>query len=311
METFNKGGEVSQLGAFKETSEITTNGYTLNWTATSLKKPSASKKSQVSYFSYCLCEGSSLDEVKSLTFCSDEKNLAATTKCQTDFLSFAVTGKTPGKSYFYNVAVLRGTTPVGVYEGLEQKLAAVESSNKDTSDKETPKVGAFSASTAVTDGQLTLNWSAATDNVTNANSLEYLVCRGASAATINSTSSCEASTVVKTWTKNLTTLAVTGLTPATSYAFNVAKDAAGNEAVYTRVSQATDNFCGGNGLVGTPYQICTLRNLNSMPVPFTATAACKLNHRHFTKHHPSTDIISGSVCLKSGCGASPVLSLRR
>ena len=100
--------------------------------------------------------------------------------------------------------------------------------------------GALTA-TGLTPTTLTLDWTAATDNVTPPASLRYYVYRSTS-ANIGTPAECTANgTLLNTGgTAGLTTFNVTGLTEATTYYFNVVvEDGAGNEAVYTSISATT------------------------------------------------------------------------
>jgi hypothetical protein len=127
FEVNRKANDVGEYGVFSDSTDVTATGFTLNWSRSSLKKPSKSKSNQLSY---CLCEGKSLEEVTTLAACAAESNLV--TACKQDLKSFAVKGKAAGKSYFYNIAVLQGSTPVGVYEGKEQNTTMSSSSSPQT-----------------------------------------------------------------------------------------------------------------------------------------------------------------------------------
>ena len=103
-----------------------------------------------------------------------------------------------------------------------------------------PTAGTFSASTGKTVTGFTLNWSVASDVVTTAASLQYLVCSGASTAALDTVAECDGATQEMAYTANVLTLAITGKTASTTYYYNViVKDAAGNKSLYDGLTQAT------------------------------------------------------------------------
>jgi len=90
-----------------------------------------------------------------------------------------------------------------------------------------------------TDTSIQLSWTAAVDNFTPQADLEYAVCRSSS-ANISSVSGCEGALIIMNYTKNQTGFNATGLTPSTTYYFNVVvRDASDNAAVYVMKSDAT------------------------------------------------------------------------
>jgi hypothetical protein len=113
-----------------------------------------------------------------------------------------------------------------------------------TLDVSAPVVGASLSFTSVTATQITVNWGAATDDVTPAASLSYKVVRGPDAASIDTLAEVDAITaapgLVADFTANLTSTTATGLISSTSYAFSVVvRDAAGNRALYTPALRST------------------------------------------------------------------------
>lgn len=112
-------------------------------------------------------------------------------------------------------------------------------------DSTNPTPGTAISFASVGVSSLTVNWGAASDNVTAAASLEYkLVKDNSAAANIDTVSEVDAKTggdLLLDWTANTLTKNVTGLTAGTTYYFAViVRDAAGNKAIYTPGSQATD-----------------------------------------------------------------------
>jgi hypothetical protein len=109
---------------------------------------------------------------------------------------------------------------------------------------------------------MTVNWTAATDNVTPQNQLQYEVCQ-ATSNTISTVGGCEAA-LIQSFTTNIVTLNAGALNPSTTYWFNVVvKDAAGNKAAYTPNSATTQSavippvITGGTG--GRPRRIRGVR----------------------------------------------------
>jgi hypothetical protein len=94
--------------------------------------------------------------------------------------------------------------------------------------------------TGVTAATLTLNWTAATDNTSPQANLQYLAYYS-TANNINTVANCEANgTAIGSYAPNIVSKNVTGLTPTTSYYFNViVQDEAGNRALYSTLSEAT------------------------------------------------------------------------
>ncbi|MCT6923027.1 S-layer homology domain-containing protein [Metasolibacillus sp.] len=114
--------------------------------------------------------------------------------------------------------------------------------NVSTCDTQPPIVsnGVISSSNISTTG-VTLGWTKATDNVTAQGDLEYLVYQSSS-NNINTVSNIEANgtPLGSGFTKDIATFNVTGLSPSTTYYFNViVKDAMGNKTAYTMQSVTT------------------------------------------------------------------------
>ncbi|MDR1981773.1 MAG: C10 family peptidase [Tannerellaceae bacterium] len=93
---------------------------------------------------------------------------------------------------------------------------------------------------------LRLNWTKATDNVSAKSALKYYVYQSAS-ANIGTVAACGTNgTLLNSGgTTDMATYAVTGLSPNTTYYFNVVvEDEAGNKAVYTTTSATTNQVYG-------------------------------------------------------------------
>ncbi len=109
---------------------------------------------------------------------------------------------------------------------------------RSTSDITAPTPGTAIGFSSVTATGLSVDWGAASDDVTSASALQYKVVRADFASEIDSLGEVDAITsapgLVQDFTADLTTVAVTGLTSSTEYAFAVVvRDAAGNQALYT------------------------------------------------------------------------------
>lgn len=87
---------------------------------------------------------------------------------------------------------------------------------------------------------LNLNWTKGSDNISLQSNLQYEVCRAAGGSLSAGVAACEAATIIGSFTADINTFAVTGLTCNTSYDFNVViKDEAGNKAAYTKRNETT------------------------------------------------------------------------
>ncbi|MBN8221963.1 MAG: chitobiase/beta-hexosaminidase C-terminal domain-containing protein, partial [Spirochaetes bacterium] len=105
-------------------------------------------------------------------------------------------------------------------------------------------LGAAISFSAISSTGLTVNWGAATDDITAQVALQYKVVKDNTAiANINTVGLADAKSggdLLQNWTAGSTSFAVTGLTAATTYHFAVlVRDGAGNMALYTPASQAT------------------------------------------------------------------------
>lgn len=108
-----------------------------------------------------------------------------------------------------------------------------------TLDAVVPTVGTLSAS-QIAARSLQLSWTAGSDNETLEANLAYKVVQSTT-DNISSVADAESNgTLLRDWTTGLTPVAVSGLTPETTYYFNVLiKDEAGNTSSYARIQQTT------------------------------------------------------------------------
>ena len=132
-----------------------------------------------------------------------------------------------------------GSYPLGVDASGNAEGCTVAGGG--TADTTAPVPGSSGTITATNSGtDIVLSWTAATDNVTPQSNLEYTVFYSKS-NTINTVTNAEANGTPFgfSWSTNITTKTVSGLTVGTTYYFNVAvKDAGHNNAMYTTVSKA-------------------------------------------------------------------------
>ena len=94
---------------------------------------------------------------------------------------------------------------------------------------------------SVTTSQVVLSWDKATDNVSSQANLQYLAYYSTNSS-LDSLVEIEANGIaVDTYTADIATKTVTGLSSEVTYYFNViVKDESGNKAVYTKLTQATE-----------------------------------------------------------------------
>lgn len=100
-----------------------------------------------------------------------------------------------------------------------------------------PGGGLGVAAGSVTQTTLTLTWAKATDADTAQASLQYEVCQ--SSVTITSVATCEAATVIRSFTADIATFDVTGLSANTTYHFGVVVYDATTKVFYSDVSATT------------------------------------------------------------------------
>jgi hypothetical protein len=114
-----------------------------------------------------------------------------------------------------------------------------------------PVAGSAISFAGVTATTLSVNWGAATDDITTPASLEYKVVKDdAAAANIDTIAEADAKSggdLLQDWTANITTKAITGLTGSTTYFFAVlVRDAVGNKTLYAPATQTTSSPAGSN-----------------------------------------------------------------
>jgi N-acetylneuraminic acid mutarotase len=210
------------VGAFSASTSVDYTSFTLNWTAASDDFTSAA------LLEYFVCSGGSAEAIDTVEECEAATSEMAYTA---NTLTLAISGKSEDTNYYYNIVVKDAGSRKSIYSAKTQSTEA---------DIIVPTAGTFSAVSDLGPAWLTLNWAAGSDNFTPAADLEYLVCSGASAAAINEVAECEGATIIMNYTANTLTRVLTGLTPQTTYFYNVVvRDGAGNKSIYNGQSETT------------------------------------------------------------------------
>jgi hypothetical protein len=145
---------------------------------------------------------------------------------------------TTGVAYYYVVAAVNsvGTGPAS---------AQVSATPLSAPDTQPPSFAGLASATATSSSQVTLSWAAASDTVTPAGGIVYLVYQSNSSMMSYSTTSL-------TTAAGAISTVVSGLSAATTYYFAVrAKDAAGNIETNTVVRNATTSAAGPPPPYGT------------------------------------------------------------
>ncbi len=146
-----------------------------------------------------------------------------------------VTGLTASTTYYFNVIVKDQAGNQAIYNTLTQATSAAPDTTPPT-----PGNGGTITTSSVTSTSLNLNWTMATDAVTPQSGLTYRVFRSSTNNISTVALAIANGTEIGTEITNISGKSVTGLTVSTTYYFNVVvKDGAGNQAVYTTVSQTT------------------------------------------------------------------------
>jgi hypothetical protein len=140
--------------------------------------------------------------------------------------SYLVTGLAQNKQYYF---VVRARDQYGNVSANTEEVG-----DKTFADTTAPTFAGASSLSGAGNTTMTVNWSAANDDVTPAGAIEYLVCW----STTNG--GCAASFVVSATVTGGTSYAATGLTPNTPYYFVVrARDAVGNTNTNTTQRSAS------------------------------------------------------------------------
>jgi hypothetical protein len=218
-------------------------------------------------------------------------------------LYYTDTGLSASTTYYYKVdtrdnSYHTDSAQVGNVHTFQTAFGTTSSAVDVTS----PTVGTPTLSTAsITSSGLTLNWTAATDNITSQANLQYLAYYSLS-NNLSSVANIEANgTPVGSYTSNIITKNVTGLLSGTTYYFNViVKDEANNKATYTTFQQATafvSVIDETNSVVDEPTTWGDGSDLD-LTVPAVVESGT------LTLNVPSIDSITGSGSITVNPGAS-------
>jgi len=148
-----------------------------------------------------------------------------------DYSSVSVSGLTEANAYYFNV----------VAKDEASKLKAYEIKRVRTLDDTNPSIIDGTITTAsVGETGMTLNWTKASDNSDVQEDLDYRVFFSLSGNIDNVTHTLSYGTPLNSWTTDISTYDVSGLTGATTYYFNVlVRDVTSNVSSYTMKSQTT------------------------------------------------------------------------
>jgi preprotein translocase subunit SecB len=157
-----------------------------------------------------------------------------------------VSGLDDSTAYYFNVLVKDSSGNNSAYTMLEQ----------DTLDNTPPVPGGLGNLTVsgVSSSSVSVSWFPASDSVTGQSSLQYLLYYSVSSSIDTVADIKENGTPVDSYTSDITTKLVEGLSSSTHYYFNVlVKDVAGNESAYNKTSQITSDITapvvGGSGAI--------------------------------------------------------------
>ena len=158
-----------------------------------------------------------------------------------DWTANALTASDAGLSetttYFFAVIVKDAAGNESLYAPASVTTSAIP-------DTTPPAVGTSMAFTNADASSVTVNWGAASDDVTPAAGLQYKLVRASSDAAIDTAAKVEAITgagLVMDWTANALSASAAGLSASTTYFFAaLVKDAAGNASLYAPASVTTD-----------------------------------------------------------------------
>jgi Fibronectin type III domain len=202
---------------------------------------------------------------------------AVATPYTADISSVSVPGLAAGTTYFFNVIVKDEAGNKSIYMPTSVAAAAPPAPAPPAPAPDTlaPVPGSSGTITySATTSSASLNWAKATDDVSSQSMLQYEV-RRSNSNNIGTVATAEANGVIaRPYTADSVSATVAGLSPSTTYYFNViVRDAVGNKAVYvTRsvttaaIPDSTAPIPGGGGAI-------TISNLGSGGVTLNWTKA--------------------------------------
>ena len=208
-------------------------------------------------------------DLEYLVYYSTSDNISTVDSCITNGTPFGssaanidsaqVTGLKASTNYYFNVVIKDGGGFMSSYNMVNDTT--------EFDDPPSPGGSGEISTTVAGTTQINLNWSYGTDDKTAQADLEYLVYYSTS-DNITTVDSCETNgTPFGTFTANINSQQITGLTPNTDYFFNVVIiDASLNKSAYNMVNDTTDidypPTPGGSGEILTTVAGTTQINLS-------------------------------------------------
>jgi len=206
------------------TASVAETSLTLNWTS------ATDNVTALANLQYKVCRSTS----NNISTVADvEANGTLVQDWTVNITTTPVTGLTYNTTYYFNVIVRDEAYNKTVYTTVSESTLADSTSP-------TPGGSGILTFSGVGSTSVTVDWTKATDDFSAQANLEYLVYYSTS-DNIDTVLQAEANgTAVGGYTADIATTPVTGLTPSTTYYFNViVRDEAGNREAYTSDSQAT------------------------------------------------------------------------
>ncbi len=273
---------------------------TVNWTAGS---DDTSAQADLEYLVYY----STSDNID--TAANAVSNGTAAGSFSANISSKAVSGLTGSTTYYFNVLVKDEAGNTTAYTSSSETTSAAGDSTAPTAGGS----GVLSFS-SVNSSSLTVNWTAGTDNVTAQANLQYLVYYSAS-NNIASVSNAETNgTAVGSYSSNITTKAVTGLSASTTYYFNVIiKDEAGNKTAYTTNSQATSAAGDSTAPTAGGSGVLSFSSVNSSGLTVnwtvgTDNVTAQANLQYLLYYSTSNNIAAASTAEANGTAVGAYVS---
>lgn len=179
--------------------------------------------------SYLGCIGSSPADVSTLESCLDASHFMGYTLNKTEA---SIANLAANTTYYLNIIAKDPTGNASIYAAFTLTTLP---------DQQSPTIGSFSSTENTSSSGFKANWTAATDDHTLANAIQYYACSSKVAADVATIESCKNTAQLElAYSANVLTFTASGKEPSTAYYVNViAKDAAGNEAIYTPTTVTT------------------------------------------------------------------------
>jgi hypothetical protein len=213
-------------------SSITTSGVTLSWTrATDL----VTSQPNLQYKLVSAAAAADIDTIQEIDAIAGSSLAMDWTA---DIATRTITGLSDNTTYYFALAVRDSSRNYLIYTIKDVDTLEI--------DVTAPVAGASGILTyaSVGSGAMTVNWTAASDNLTSTAQLQYKLVKALQSVDIDSIAEADSVTganLLMDWTANTLTKAVTGLSPSTTYHFVVlVKDSSSNKTLYTVGSRATN-----------------------------------------------------------------------